>query len=118
VVGLPLFTDNHVRQAIVVALRERGWQVVRAIDRFPEGTSDEVLFVHAAANNLVFVTSDPGVHALAHSWLERGRPFRMVFWRFAHHGRLSDGDIVRALIALAENPAAFAYPIEYIKPSS
>lgn len=114
--GLPLFTDNHVRQAIVVALRDRGWQVVRAVDRFPEGTRDDVLFAHAAENDLVFVTSDPGVHTLAHAWLQQGRPFRMVFWRFAHHSRLSDGDIVRAIVALAESQAAFTYPIEYIKP--
>lgn len=113
---LPLFTDNHVREAIVAALRARGWTVVRSLDVFPEGTDDEVLFEHAAREGLVFVTSDKGIHAIARAWLEAGRPFRMVFWRFVHHSRMSDGDFVSALEELAARPDAFAYPIEYIKP--
>lgn len=114
--GLPLFTDNHVRQSIVAALLGRSWLVVRAIDVFPEGTDDETLFSHAANNDLVFVTSDQRIHRLAHAWLEQGRAFRMVFWRFSHHQRLSDGDVVRQLEAIAGNPVAFGYPIEYVKP--
>lgn len=99
-------------------MRARGWTVVRSIDVFPERTSDDVLFEHAAREGLVFVTSDEGVHAIAHAWLAAGRPFRMVFWRFAHHARMSDGDFVRALEELADRADAFRYPIEYITPKS
>ena len=53
-----LLTDNHVRQQLVEALTSRGWDVVRAIDVFPERTSDEVLFAHAAATGWVFVSTD------------------------------------------------------------
>ena len=53
-----LLTDNHVRQQLVEALTSRGWDVVRAIDAFPERTSDEVLFAHAAATGRVFVSTD------------------------------------------------------------
>ena len=42
----------------------------------------------------------------------------MIFWRFAHHARMSDGDFVRALEALAERTDNFIYPIEYITPGS
>ena len=49
-----LLTDNHVRQQLVEALTSRGWDVVRAIDVFPERTSDEVLFAHAAARDVPF----------------------------------------------------------------
>ncbi len=113
---LALFTDNHVRQPIVTALRARGWTVARSIDVFPEGTKDDVLFEHAAREGLAFVTSDEGIHAIAHAWLNRGRSFRMVFWSFAHHARMSDGDFVRALEDLAGRDDAFRYSIEYITP--
>lgn len=100
----------------MIALRARGWTVVRAVDVFPERTKDDVLFEHAAQEGLVFVTSDEGVHAIAHGWLSQGRPFRMVFWKFAHHARMSDGDFVAALEEVANRPDAFRYSIEYIKP--
>lgn len=71
---LPLFTDNHVRQPIVDALRARAWTVVRAIDVFPERTPDEVLFEHAATEGLVFVTSDrASTRSLAGGWRRDGR---------------------------------------------
>jgi len=113
---LPLFTDNHVRQPIVDALNARGWSIVRSIDVFPERTVDDILFEYAAREGLVFVTSDKQVHAIASAWLSEGKPFRMVFWSFAHHSRMSDGDFVRLLEELASRPGAFAYSIEYIKP--
>lgn len=101
----------------MAALRAHGFTVVRSVDVFPEQTEDDVLFAYAAREGLVFVTSDKGIHAIAHAWLDGGQEFRMVFWRFAHHARMSDGDFVAALEALSGNPDAFAYPIEYIKPS-
>lgn len=115
-VGFPLFTDNHVRQPIVNGLVARGWDVVRAIDVFPEGTDDDVLFAYAAGGSRVFVTSDKGVHVVARDWLEAHRPFRMIFWKHKHHQRMSDGDVIRALEELATKPGVFADPIEYIKP--
>ena len=36
---------------------------------------------------------------------------------FAEAQRMSDGDFVRQLEALAANRAAFVYPIEYLKPT-
>jgi hypothetical protein len=114
--SLPLFTDNHVRQPIVDGLRARGWKIVRSIDVFPERTLDDLLFEYAEREGLVFVTSDKRIHAIASAWLKRGKPFRMVFWRFTHHSRMSDGDFIRALEELAGKPDAFAYSIEYLKP--
>jgi len=37
VAGLPLLTDNHIRQPIVKALLARGWDVLRAVDVLGEG---------------------------------------------------------------------------------
>ena len=57
-----LLTDNHVRQQLVEALTSRGWNVVRAIDAFPERTSDEVLFAPLSGDDLLeAATSDEDV---------------------------------------------------------
>jgi predicted nuclease of predicted toxin-antitoxin system len=116
VAGLPLLTDNHVRQPIIKALQARGWDVVRAVDVFGEENVDEELLAWAAANARVFVTSDHGVHATAHKWLREGRAFRMIYWWAEHRRRMSDGEVVQALERLAARYDAFTYAIEYIKP--
>jgi len=115
--GFPLFTDNHVRQQIVLGLRSRGWDVLRAIDVFVERTDDEVLFAYSAEHGRVFVSSDEPAQEIPKRWLREGRAFRgMVCWPQRHHQRLTDGDFIAALEDLARDPLAFAYPIRYIKP--
>lgn len=111
-----LFTDNHIRQQIVDTLSGHGWDVVRAIDTFPEKTPDEVLFEHAARTQRVIVTNDQKMHAVAKAWLSRGRPFRMVFWPHERYRSMSEGDFLNAFERLARRPDPFAYPIEYVKP--
>ncbi len=90
----PLFSDACLRQQIVDGLIRRGWDVERAVDAFPERTQDEVLFEHAAKANRVFVTNDERIP------------------------RMTDGDIIRAIEALAERENPFAYAIVYLKPES
>ena len=115
--GFPLFTDNHVRQQIVLGLLSRGWDVLRAIDVFAERTDDEVLFAYAAEHGRVFVTSDEPAQEIPKRWLSAGRPFRgMVCWPQRHHQRMTDGDFIAAFEELARDPLAFAFPIRYIKP--
>lgn len=116
--GFALLTDNHVRQPIVVALKARGWDVVRGVDVLGERNDDEELLAWAAAEGRVFVTCDKRIHRVAHHWLAEGRSFRMIYWWLERYRQMSDGDIVRALEELAAKPNAFAYPIEYIKPKS
>jgi hypothetical protein len=48
--GFAVFTDNHVQQAVADGLVAAEWDVVRAIDVFPAGTADAVLFEHATLN--------------------------------------------------------------------
>lgn len=59
--GLPLFTDNHVRGPLITALRQRGWDVVRAVDRFGQENDDAGLFAFAAKEGRVFLTCDEGI---------------------------------------------------------
>jgi hypothetical protein len=116
VAGFRLFTDNHVRRQVIKALKTRGWDVVRAVDMLGESNDDEALLAWATQEGRVFVTSDDGIHAIAHEWLRQGRSFRMVYQWAEHHRTMSDGDVVRALERMAARPDAFSYPIEYIKP--
>lgn len=113
--GFPLYTDADVRGPLIKGLRKRGWDIVRAVEAFPEGTSDEVHFEHAAKNGRCFVTSDPGdPQRLAHQWVEAARRFRMVTWDQDLHQRMSDGDFIRVFDWLATHPEAFNYPVYYI----
>ena len=43
----PLYTDADIHGPLVEALVQEGWDVLRAIDRFPEGTNDYVHFDEA-----------------------------------------------------------------------
>jgi hypothetical protein len=112
----PLLTDNHVRQSIVEALRGRAWDVLRAVDLLGERNDDEKLLAWAADNGRVLVTCDARLHRVARRWIEEGRSFRMIFWRFERHRQMTDGDMVVAFEEIAAKRSAFAYPIEYVKP--
>lgn len=68
----PLYADADVHQPVVDALRAHGWDIVRAIDTYPEGTKDEVHFEHAAKTNRVLLTNDRRVEAIANQWLQNG----------------------------------------------
>ena len=89
---------------------------MRSVDALGEGVGDEILFDYAAKAALVFVTCDERIHAIAMERLKAGQAFRMVFWKQAHHARMSDGDFIMALEDLARKANSFSYPIEYITP--
>jgi len=104
----PLFTDNHVQQAVVEGLLQRGWNVVRAIDVFPEKTRDEVLLEYAASQGRVFVTNDEPIEKTAVLWLSQGRSFPgLVFWEQQDYQAMTTGGILEAFEAFAEKDNAF-----------
>ena len=76
----PLYTDADVNGPVVDALKGHGWDVVRAIDTFPEGTDDEIHFAHAAHEGRVVVGNDLDVKLLAERWCTERRPFRGLVW--------------------------------------
>jgi len=113
----PIFTDKHVQQRLVEGLRRRGWDVVRAIDRFEEGTVDDVLFEHAVKTGRVLVTNDEGIQRLGAACLEQGRLFPgLVFWRQKDYNAMTTGEIIEAFERLAAEEAPFAYPLRRIRP--
>ena len=113
----PLFTDNHVRQQLIDGLVQRGWDVQRAIDVFPEGTLDSVLFPYAADQERVFVTNDNRIAATGEQWLAEGKTFTgLIVWELDHHRRLSEGWFIQKFEALAVEDAPFLYPIRHLSP--
>ena len=54
----PLYTDADVRGSFIKALKNAGWDVLRAIDALPEGAQDLPHFERAAELGRVLVTND------------------------------------------------------------
>jgi hypothetical protein len=113
----PLFTDASVNGILVDALIQRGWDVMRAIDVFPEGTKDPLLFERAAQEGRVFVTNDGPLERMALRWVREGRSFRMIFWRVEDYRLGTIGGFVEAFEDLATSEGdPFLYAIHYLKP--
>jgi hypothetical protein len=111
-----LFADACVNGHLVEALALRGWDVVRAIDVYPERTPDPVVFGHAAREGRVFVTNDEGILKAAADWIEQSRSFRMIYWPQEDYRVWTIGELVQAFEDLAEQADPFRYPIFRLKP--
>lgn len=114
-----LFTDNHIQEAVSGGLRRRGWDVVRAIDVFPERTPDPILFEHAAKDGRVLVTNDRGIQKIGAAWLDAARPFPgLIFWPQEDYAAMTTGEIIQAFEFLTTRQEPFAYPMQAIRPPS
>lgn len=111
----PLYTDADVRGPLVRALRQVGWDVMRAVDVFPEGTRDDVHFERAALEGRVLVSQDKGVWARGARWLRDGRGFTgLVACPQESYYRMTYGEILAWFETLAREEEPFAYPIRYV----
>ena len=112
----PLYTDADVHGDLVTGLQRRGWDVLRAVDVFPEGTKDAPHLERAAELNRVFVTNDQPLRAIAYRWLRERRAFRdMITWRQLDYHRMSIGDILRDFEKIAQREHPFGnYPIIHL----
>lgn len=113
-----LYTDADIHGPVVEALSDHGWDVVRAIDSFPEGTDDDVHFACAAQAGRVMVGNDLDVKLLAEHWCAEGRSFvGLVWWPREHYRRMKPGDFLDAFEGLAALDDPFGrYPIVHLKP--
>jgi hypothetical protein len=112
----PLYTDADVQGQVVKALRDAGWDVVRAIEVFPERTKDPVHFERAAALGRVLVTNDEGQRQWGADWYAEGRAFPgVIWWPQTDYGRLTPGDFLRAFEELAQQDDPFSrYPVLFL----
>ena len=112
----PLYTDADVQGPVVRALQRAGWDVMRAIEALPEGTSDPAHFEHAITLGRVLVTNDEGQRKRARHWYTEGRAFPGVIWwpQPGYRGR-APGDFLRAFEKLAQQQDPFSpYPILHL----
>ena len=113
----PLYTDADLHGPLVDGPIDRGWDVLRAVDAYPEGTDDRTHFERAVEEKRVLVAYDVHQRKIALEWVEGGRPFPgLITWRQKHHERLTVGDILEAFESLAAEDDPFAYPIRYLTP--
>lgn len=110
----PLYTDADVHGPLIATLGADGWDVVRAVDLYPQGTSDAVHFERAANQNRVLVSNDQNMEVIASRWLAEGRPFRgLILWPQEHYKRMGYGEFVAKIEALSE---PFPHPVIHLKP--
>jgi hypothetical protein len=90
-----LYADEHVPLAVIKALRRAGHDVVRALDRYGEGTDDLTHFESAVRENRVFLTQDTDFLALSSAMLSEGKHHPgVVYWP---QGVYRIGQVIRKL---------------------
>jgi hypothetical protein len=90
----PLYTDADVRGPLIKALRKLGWDIVRAVDTYPEKTVDPVHFERAVEMGRVLVSHDEGQQLRAVSWHAEGRALPgLITWRQDIYNLMSPGGI-------------------------
>jgi len=112
---LPLYADEAVSGQLVKMLLERGWDVVRAVDVFPAGTTDEQQLEYAARENRVFIGVDEAFLQIGRRWHREGRHSSMIVWPRELNGKLTTGGFLRVLEGLAKREDAFDCSIVHIK---
>jgi hypothetical protein len=94
---LAAYADEHVRSAIVQALRQRGMDVVTVQQRQGEGTEDADVLAEALRDSRVLLTNDTDFLRLAARYSTRGQRFAPIFF-WPQQGRRRVGEIVRGII--------------------
>ena len=114
-----VLTDEHIPNALVEALRQRGWSVVRVVDEpgLGRGALDDRVFAHAAERGWVWLSRDEAAQKHPVAWQREGKPFfGMLVWSQRYHRIMSIGQVVNSLEALAEEGDPFAAGVRHIKP--
>lgn len=114
----PLYADADVQGPVIKALLGAGWDIVRAIDVFPEGTKDLPHFERAVKLGRVLVTNDDDQKQIAIRWYTEGRPFvGVVWWPQRQYRVMRPGDVVQRFDEYAGQDDPFAaYPLLHLKP--
>lgn len=116
-----ILADEHVPGPLVQALRKRGWVVERVIDvaDLGQGADDAHVFAYASERAFVVLSSDERA-------LWRPRQHRldgtacagMLCWPQRHRNRMTIGEAVEVIEALALEDDPFQYGYRFIQPRS
>lgn len=115
---LPLYTDADVRGPLIKALRKLGWDIVRAIDLYPEKTTDPIHFDRAVGMSRVLISNDDGQNVRATRWHAEGRLSRgLITWPQWVYGRMTCGELAEGLRGIAgQDDPLTPYPIIHTRP--
>jgi hypothetical protein len=100
-VSVPLYFDQHVPGPVVVALRQRGVDVLTAEQDGQKGLVDELLLTRATSLGRILVTNDRGFHTIAARWRRDGHHFAgIAYYGDQHipHGKLIDDLLLVAMV--------------------
>jgi hypothetical protein len=103
-----LYLDADIHGPFIHALKRNGWDVMRAIDVYPEGQDDRTHFERAAKEGRVLVSNDLDQVRIAQESIIAGRAFAgLVTWPKAEELHATPGEIADAFDALAreDNPS-------------
>jgi hypothetical protein len=114
----PLYTDADVQGQCIKALKQAGWDVLRAIDAFPEKTKDLPHFERAVALGRVLVSNDDDQRQVARQWYKNKKPFPgVIWWPQPQYQLMRPSDVVSRFEEYAAQDDPFArYPILDLKP--
>ena len=115
----PILTDEHMPLGLVTALKAAGWSVHRVEDEpgLGKGTPDGKVFAYAAERRWVWLSRDEAAVAHPAAWQREAKAFEgMLVWSQRYHRKMSYGEVVRQLEALAEQEHPFAAGVRFIKP--
>ena len=112
--SVALYFDHNVRAAIASGLRQRGADVLLAIEDGFEEADDPAILGRATELGRVVFTSDDDFLAVACEWLSAGLAFSGLI--YVHQLRLTVGQTIAdlELIARAGSADDFVNRIEYL----
>ena len=114
----PLYTDADIRGPLIKQLKKAGWDIVRAVDKYPQRTNDPMHFERAVELGRVLVTSDEDQEAIAVEWYRAQRSFPgLIVWRQELNEQMGYRELLKVFEELAQQDDPFSpYPIVRIWP--
>lgn len=112
--SVAIYIDVHVPQSITTQLRERGVDILTAIEDARRQSPDDQLLERARALGRVVFTQDVGFKAMAEDWQREGRPFAGLVFGRQLGGTIGQFVTDLELIALACDPDECWNTVQYI----
>lgn len=112
--SIRLYTDHHVKAAIIDGLRRRGVDVTTCAEDGTDMWEDEQILERATELGRSVFTQDDDFLAIADRWLDQGRDFAGLI--YAHQLGITIGQAIRdlELIAKVVEPEEMQNRVEFL----